>query len=377
MIRPTLILLIILLGMRTFSQDAKLIYKNAVNSTVTIETDKGLGSGFFVGKNIIATNYHVIEGATKAYCYTNNSETRYNIEGFLAVDTSTDLVLLKVTGLDRPALKMASKSVVAGQKIFVLGSPKGLPATISDGIVGGLRNFNGYNLIQITAPISTGSSGGPVLNANGELVGVSVGQISSGQNLNFAIPKSYLKSLLNLKINNSTPLSSQPVKTTSSNQGKVETQDWIKEIIESFSHFKNKPEYLSSEDYKYEVAFKDCSITIKKIWKHDAPGLNGGRKLLNATFIYEIPLQSLAKINFIKIKEDYQIVFKIKTNDILIKTTTIVKSEHTDKTENKSENSISLYIPQDMLTNNLPERLTNAFNRLIELCGGKITKDVF
>lgn len=231
MTRTALIFIITLFGKQVFTQDAKLIYKNAANSTVTIETDKGLGSGFFVGNNIIATNYHVIEGATTAYCYLNNSNTKYNIEGFLAIDTSSDLILLKVEGLIRTSLKMATKSVEVGQKIFVLGSPKGLPATISDGLVSGLRNFNGHKFIQITAPISPGSSGGPILNSNGELVGVSVGQINGGQNLNFAIPKSYLQLLLNSKKSTIETLTNLPITKVSSSRSKIETKE-AKNIIQ-------------------------------------------------------------------------------------------------------------------------------------------------
>ena len=225
MIRTTLILLISLLGATVFSQDAKLIYKNAVNSTVTIDTDKGMGSGFFVGNKIIATNYHVIADATTAYCYANNSNIMYRIEVFLAIDTSADLVLLKVEGLNRTALKMASKSVVVGQKIFVLGSPKGLPATISDGLVSGLRNFNGHKFIQITAPISPGSSGGPILNTKGELVGVSVGQIKGGQNLNFAVPKSYLQLLINSKKYTVKTLTNLPIPKINSNRTKIKLEE--------------------------------------------------------------------------------------------------------------------------------------------------------
>jgi len=188
-------------GTIAFAQDATQIYKNTVNSTVTIETDNSLGSGFFVADNIIATNYHVIEGASFAYCYTNNSSTKFKIEGYLAADKSVDLILLKVSGLNRTAIKMASASITPGQKIYALGSPKGLPATISDGIVSGLRDFEGYKLIQMTAPISPGSSGGPVLNQQGELVGVSVSQLKDGQNLNFAIPKSNVQLLLSYKQN--------------------------------------------------------------------------------------------------------------------------------------------------------------------------------
>jgi uncharacterized protein (TIGR02145 family) len=197
--RPIIFLIIICLAKTIFAQDATNIYRNTVNSTVTIETDIGLGSGFFISENIIVTNYHVIEGASEAYCYTNNSSSKYKIEGYLAVDKLVDLILLKVSGLNRTALRIASGSPTPGQKIFVIGSPKGLPATISDGIISGLRDFEGKKLIQITAPISPGSSGGPVLNANGELIGVSVGQFKEGQNLNFAIPKSNLELLLKLK----------------------------------------------------------------------------------------------------------------------------------------------------------------------------------
>ncbi|MFM7770755.1 MAG: hypothetical protein ACKO8Q_09385, partial [Bacteroidota bacterium] len=65
------------------SQDATVIYKNTVGSTVTIETDFSIGSGFFVAPNIIASNYHVIEGVSSASCYMSNSEVRYVIDGYV------------------------------------------------------------------------------------------------------------------------------------------------------------------------------------------------------------------------------------------------------------------------------------------------------
>jgi hypothetical protein len=183
----------------THAQDASTIYRNSVNSTVTIETDNGLGSGFFVAQNIIATNYHVIEGATNASCFVNNSTTKYKIDGYVAADRSVDLILLKVSSLDKTPFTFSSEVVSPGQKVYVIGSPKGLPATISDGIISGMRDFDGYKLIQMTAPISPGSSGGPVLNSKGELIGISVSQLTEGQNLNFAIPKSYLEVLLQFR----------------------------------------------------------------------------------------------------------------------------------------------------------------------------------
>lgn len=192
-------ILLFAVAVQSFSQDATDIYNKTVGSTVTIETNNGLGSGFFVATNIIATNYHVIEGATEASCYVNNSNTKYKIEGYVAADQNVDLILLKVASLNKPSLVMATESVSPGQKVYVIGSPKGLPATISDGIVSGMRDFDGYKLIQMTAPISPGSSGGPVMNSKGQLIGISVMQLTEGQNLNFAIPKSYLELLMQFK----------------------------------------------------------------------------------------------------------------------------------------------------------------------------------
>lgn len=191
-----------------FSQDASLIYKNTVNSTVTILTNDGQGSGFFVAPNIIATNYHVVEGATNASCILNNSDIEYKIDGYLGVDKSVDLILLKVSTINKPAIKFAVTTASIGQKVYVIGSPQGLPSTISDGIISGMRDFEGNKLLQMTASISPGSSGGPVLNSNGELIGISVSQLTEGQNLNFAIPKSYLQILLDFKKNTPSALSS-------------------------------------------------------------------------------------------------------------------------------------------------------------------------
>ena len=191
-----------------FSQDASLIYKNTVNSTVTILTNDGQGSGFFVAPNIIATNYHVMEGSTNASCILNNSDIEYKIDGYVGVDKSVDLILLKVSTLNKPAIKFAVTTASIGQKVYVIGSPQGLPATISDGIISGMRDFEGNKLLQLTASISPGSSGGPVLNSSGELIGISVSQLTDGQNLNFAIPKSYLQILLDFKKNTPITLSS-------------------------------------------------------------------------------------------------------------------------------------------------------------------------
>lgn len=277
--KVTLLLIIIWATYKTAAQDATLIYRNTVNSTVTIETDIGLGSGFFVGDSIIATNFHVIEGASEAYCYTNNSSAKFKIEGYLAADKAIDLILLKVSGFNRKAIKLSVSSVEPGQKIFVMGSPKGLPATISDGIVSGLRDFEGYKLIQITAPISHGSSGGPVLDVKGELIGVSVGQYEGGQNLNFAIPISNIELLLKSK----TPHPISITKLFNFNSTfidgrdgtvyktiKIGNQTWMAENLNFNTFpvlFEGKPS-ISSDSWCYDGNSVNCSKYGRLyIWK--------------------------------------------------------------------------------------------------------------
>ena len=221
----------VLISFFAAAQSAELVYKNNVNSTVTIETEIGQGSGFFVGANLIATNYHVVEGANEAFCYTNSSAAKYEIEGYVAVDKEVDLIILKVKGVNKPAIKMSTSTPTPGQKVYVLGSPKGLEATISEGIVSGLRDWDGTKLIQISAPISHGSSGGPVLNANGLLVGIAVGAFEDGQNLNFAIPKSNLDLLLGFKKSYATPLSSLNGDSKKSTDSKSMASNHISESV--------------------------------------------------------------------------------------------------------------------------------------------------
>jgi S1-C subfamily serine protease len=169
----------------------------------------GSGSGFVVttdGK--IVTNAHVIaiKDTTQAEALFQDGAS-YRIAGVIAEDPDRDLAVLQLaaTGKQFPYLQLGdSDRVQVGERVLAIGSPlAGLATvhtenTVSDGIVSGIREWPGrrMNVLQITAPISPGSSGGAVLNLRGEVIGVSFAQITDGQNLNFAIPVSYLRPLL-------------------------------------------------------------------------------------------------------------------------------------------------------------------------------------
>ena len=179
------------------------IAKKALAATVLLvmQDDSGkplgLGSGFFVDTNFIATNFHVIEGTTRGIAKRVGQRTEYTIEGFIERDKKHDLAILQVSGSNVQPLPLGdSDTVEIGDTVYVAGNPKGLEGTFSEGNISGIRGGTTDKLLQMTAPISPGSSGGPVLNSIGEVIGVSFATFRDGQNLNFAIPSNYLKKLL-------------------------------------------------------------------------------------------------------------------------------------------------------------------------------------
>ena len=178
--------------------------KKALAATVSLEmkdstgTTLSFGSGFFVKPNQIATNFHVIAGTRQGTAKLVGKDTRYQIEGIIATDKNNDLAVLNVTASGVTPLSLGdSDTVNIGAKVYVAGNPKGLEGTFSDGLISRRESYPKKRL-QMTAPISPGSSGGPVLNSKGKVIGISVAahRALDAQNLNFAIPSNYLKALL-------------------------------------------------------------------------------------------------------------------------------------------------------------------------------------
>jgi S1-C subfamily serine protease len=194
--------IITLINFSLLGQSAVDIAKNWLPSTVALVMEDNfkqplsLGSGFIIGNGKVVTNLHVIEGAKYGSVLISGSSTKHKIEGYFSIDKQNDLAILSVPSLTGKPIQLAPFNPEVGEKIYAIGNPKGLSGTISEGIVSGIRDLENKKLIQITAPISPGSSGGPVLNNKGEVIGVAVGTLASGQNLNFAIPSSMVNSLM-------------------------------------------------------------------------------------------------------------------------------------------------------------------------------------
>lgn len=173
----------------------------AVVTVVTYDIHRqasGFGSGFFIdSQGHVVTNYHVVEGAYEAKVRLYDG-TLLPVEAVTAEDPEVDLVRIKV----RPPENGAAWLAIAGdppkiaEPVVVVGSPMGLEKTVSEGIVSAVRSAPGLGeFFQISAPISRGSSGGPVINMKGQVVGVVSFMVIFGQNLNFAVPADEISKL--------------------------------------------------------------------------------------------------------------------------------------------------------------------------------------
>lgn len=161
------------------------------------------GSGFFIdGNGTAVTNYHVIDEAATAKIQLADSGAIYDITGIYDYDKTNDWAVIKVNCSGNSYLTVGSpETVTGGSKIYTIGSPQGLQNTISDGIISNTaRVEDGVTYIQITAPISSGSSGGALINKYGEVIGITSAQYTNGQNLNFAIPMSALSGFSTSKL---------------------------------------------------------------------------------------------------------------------------------------------------------------------------------
>ena len=186
-----------------FAQTPQDVAQVGFDSSVTILTYNehgqahGIGSGFSVGAGQVLTNAHVIAGAASIKVRPIGTGSASEVTHLLLVDEELDLALLAVdSDLGPPLPVLDGVAPAIGEAVFAVGSPLGLEGTFSQGIVSGYRTVNWLELMQITAPISPGSSGGPVLDIRGNVVGVAVAAFAEGQNLNFAIPVTAIKQFL-------------------------------------------------------------------------------------------------------------------------------------------------------------------------------------
>ena len=176
------------------------VYNLISPSVVEIYAESSLGAsqgtGFFYDdKGTVITNYHVIENCQKAFITLSDGRT-YSVISVLGYDADRDLAILSTGCTQSIPLSIRTDPAKTGEKVYAIGSSQGLTGTFSDGIVSAIDREVGENVfIQTTAPISQGNSGGPLVDAKGEVVGIVCSFFTSGQNLNLAIPVDAIKDI--------------------------------------------------------------------------------------------------------------------------------------------------------------------------------------
>lgn len=395
-----LILLLLLLGSSSVVSaqtaqkgdlSARQIAQRTFPSVVVLVTedrsgDKYLGSGFFVDRDVVATNYHVIKGATKIVARlvgirsvgrkrsaTSDDEKYVTYQvSVLSTDEEDDLALLKVHGaVARPLTLARGSRVAVGDVVYVAGNPEGLEGTFSQGIVSALR---GKDYVQITAAISHGSSGGPVLNSRGDVIGVAVGAIETGQNLNFAVPVSQLsllitqskrESIFDQAIREKEARAQQASPDTDSQPSLEETISWLKDKLEGSTN--------SVEDLHVQI--DRLSVSVSQLEKPPALPLCQ----MDLSLKYNLEGDPYAPVDVYSVflilaerAEAGQAEGHFGVWLFFRRSFAYEERRGADRQEKKSDFIRLLVRDED-----LAERVSKAFDHVIKLCGGGPRKEPF
>ncbi len=175
---------------KTFEELAQLASSIVMIAVHDIKGDmKATGSGIMIGREgFILTNAHVVKEGAFFSVRIEDDEKVYLTREIIKINGQLDLAVIRIERKLTPLPIFNGRTkLVRGQKVVAIGSPLGLFNSVSDGIISGFRRIKEVDMIQFTAPISHGSSGGAVLNMNGEVIGISTAGIDSGQNINLAV----------------------------------------------------------------------------------------------------------------------------------------------------------------------------------------------
>lgn len=174
--------------------DPKRLYQRALPSVMTLEVENAEGEKFIgsavaaVANDMAITAWHVVSDARLVWA-TFADGTRLRVVGCIDKDWQRDLALLK---LERPLRGRQAvlnvKLMPVASRVYVIGAPKGLGFSISDGLLSQVRTVDGFPQYQVSCPISPGNSGGPLLNEHGHVIGIVAWTKSDAQNVSFAVP---------------------------------------------------------------------------------------------------------------------------------------------------------------------------------------------
>jgi V8-like Glu-specific endopeptidase len=337
------------------------------------------GSGFVISKDgRIVTNYHVIKNGSSAVVKLPDGAF-FAVDGVLASDQNRDVAIIKAHGNNFRSLSLGdSDRLQVGQQVIAIGSPLSLESTVSNGIISGFRTAEeeGGKFLQITVPISPGSSGGPLFNMAGKVVGITTSHLVGGENLNFAIPINDVKPLLlsGLSKNHALPDEPEPVTAEQTTGGPLaDTFAWMQNTINdgSFQHTADC-RFTADCSTDEKLSFSGCRLT-DTVTHHD-------RKKPDWDFILEFDLKDIDP-NTIKVKlvDLDGIMCGAKLCMPRPEVPTPIDAEVRFSTTNDIETikSISPISFPDrntggfLLTEEYAPRFAKALTHAVKLCGGK------
>lgn len=247
-----LILVVASSNAQTKSQNsASLIYERCHSSVVVVvPLDKdnkplGQGSGFIIATNQVVTNHHVLADATSAAVSFADGGTEV-VEGFIADNPARDITIVSVNTGTRAPLKLGDElSLKQGDEVYAIGAPRGLDLSITNGIVSGFRSIKDQFLIQTTAAIAPGSSGGPLFDKDGGVIGVTTSLLADSPGIYFSVGIGDVARIMRSASTIVLPISSLP------GSGKVNenaTEPPAKDEIPTTAEYMNR--LMEPENYK-------------------------------------------------------------------------------------------------------------------------------
>lgn len=204
------------------------VAEEVYESVFVIYSGNSLGSGFSIGKDCIITNAHVIDNPESVVVKTYSGE---EYDAFVVgIDQEQDLAVLGVNGVEFPYLTIAdSSSIKTGDDIYAIGAPKSMAYTLTKGVISAQnREIRGNKYIQIDAAINEGNSGGPLLNDEGQVLGINTLKMSDSEGIGLAIPMETVQSFLinlDLEIDESGNVTGEIKPPSNSNDTNDETEE--------------------------------------------------------------------------------------------------------------------------------------------------------
>ena len=183
----------------TASSDFSGIIEDAINSVVTIRTDVAQGTGFLITEDgYFITNAHVLVGGHEVWAI--DSEQEQLDATLIGYDLDMDIALLKIDGNFENLKFEDSNNIQIGEKVIAIGNPLGLQFSVTEGIVSGIHREGSNGLeayIQTDAALNPGNSGGPLINTQGEVIGINNFKVTGGESLGFALESNYIIDTVN------------------------------------------------------------------------------------------------------------------------------------------------------------------------------------